>query len=205
MVNSPSGQIFNKKVHYKYRFPLWLTIFFLLLILIPILIFFDYLILAKIIGISCLILIIIALRIWLRISRINSEKVERVVLNKNQVFDLHRKYSFLKSLNNSDREILFHRTGLVLAEVTFIAVDEIFLEEKIELAFYIAIIFFQDDYTSLKGLVLNVSKMTTDEHISLSTFYDFRFKSLLFIDFKAKLTNSDFGKIISSQLTDLKH
>jgi len=203
MSNSNSNQNNSNKVQIKYRFPLWLTIFFLLLILIPILIFSNYFSAAKLIGIFCLILVILALRIWLRISRINSSKVERLVLNKNQTFDLERRYPFLRSLKNANRQILFHRTGLVLAELTFTSDDEIKVNEKIELAFNMSILLFDDEYKSLNGLVLKISKTSLDDTISLASIRDLTIENVTFSEYRSKLSKSDFANKIRIKLTDL--
>ena len=186
----------------KYRFPLWLTIFFLLLILIPIFIFSDQLFLAKIIGVSCLILVIIALRIWLVISRINSSKVGRIVLNKNQLFDLERKYTFLNKLSHSNRQILFHRTGLLLAEISFNSEDGILLSDKIEIAFNISILLLDDEYKSFHGLSFEISKFKSNKDISLIDIEDSYSKNMTFSDYKSKLSESDIFHKIRVKLAD---
>ena len=186
----------------KYRFPLWLTIFFLLLILIPIFIFSDQLFLAKIIGVSCLILVIIALRIWLVISRINSSKVGRIVLNKNQLFDLERKYTFLNKLSYSNRQILFHRTGLLLAEISFNSEDGILLSDKIEIAFNISILLLDDEYKSFHGLSFEISKFKSNKDISLIDIEDSYSKNMTFSDYKSKLSESDIFHKIRVKLAD---
>lgn len=188
----------------KYRFPLWLTIFFFLLILVPIFIFSDLLFLAKISGVFCLILVIVALRIWLRISKANSNKVERFVLNNNQIFDLERKYTFLKSLTNSDRQILFHRTGLLMAELDFISEEELNLSEKIEFAFNFSILFFDVEYRSLRGLKIEISKNEPSNDVSLSSFNEIREKKLAFWDYKSELLNSGIFRKIILKLSDFE-
>jgi hypothetical protein len=203
MSSSNSNQFNRNKVQIKYRFPLWLTIFFLLLILIPILIFSNFFSAAKFIGIFCLILVIVALRIWLRISRINSSKVERLVLNNNQIFDLERRYPFLRTLKNANRQILFHRTGLVFAELAFISEDEMNINEKIEIAFNISILLFDDEYKSLNGLTLKIAKSRLDEAISLASIRDFTTENVSFSEYRAKLSKSDFANKIRIKLTDL--
>jgi hypothetical protein len=147
--------------------------------------------------------VILALRIWLRISRINSSKVERLVLNKNQTFDLERRYPFLRSLKNANRQILFHRTGLVLAELTFTSDDEIKVNEKIELAFNMSILLFDDEYKSLNGLVLKISKTSLDDTISLASIRDLTIENVTFSEYRSKLSKSDFANKIRIKLTDL--
>lgn len=186
----------------KYRFPLWLTIFFLLLVLVPILIFSNQLFLAKISGLTCLILVIVALRVWLSISKINSSKVARVVLNNNQIFDLERKYTFLKTLANSEKQILFHRTGLLLAELSLISDDEISLSDRIELAFNISILIVDNEYKSYNGLSFEISKFKFDKDFSLSVMDDLYSKNMMLSDYKAKLSNSDAFDKLRVKLAD---
>lgn len=202
MINDSLRENSLPKPLLKYRFPLWLTIFFLLLILIPILVFSDQLFFAKISGVSCLILVIIALRIWLRISRVNSSKVERVVLNYNQIYELERKYTFLKTLSNSNRQILFHRTGLLLAELVFISDDELILSEKIDFAFNFSIFFFDDEYKSLKGLTVEIWKSESNRDISLESLHEIHENKLSFLDYKAKLSESGIFDKIRAKLSD---
>ena len=202
MISSSFRETPQPKNLLKYRFPLWLTIFFLLLILIPIFIFSDQLFLAKIIGVSCLILVIIALRIWLVISRINSSKISRVVLNKNQLFDLERKYTFLNQLSHSNRQILFHRTGLLLAEISFNSEDGILLSDKIEIAFNISILLLDDEYKSFHGLSFEISKFKSNKDISLIDIEDSYSKNMTFSDYKSKLSESDIFHKIRVKLAD---
>ncbi len=202
MISSSFRENPQPKYLLKYRFPLWLTIFFLLLILIPIFIFSDQLLLAKIIGIICLILVIIALRIWLIISRINSSKVGRVVLNKNQLFELERKYSFLNKLSNSNRQILFHRAGLLLAEISFNSEDGILLIDKIEIAFNISILLLDDEYKSYQGLSIEISKFNSNKDISLTDVQNLYSKNMTFSAYKSKLSESDIYHKVRVKLSD---
>ena len=188
--NAPQPQFIH-----KYRFPIWLTIFFFLLISIPVLALWDHLFMAKFLGISCLILVIIALRLWLRSSRINSLKVERFALNTNQIFELERKYPFLKKIKNSEKQILIHRTGLLLAELVFVSVDiENSLDVKIEMAFNFSILLVDNEYIALNGLVINMSDKDSEKHISLEPINHFSRSTLSYTDYKVKIKETNFAK-----------
>jgi hypothetical protein len=179
----------------KYRFPLWLTIFFLLLLSIPTFTFIGQLLVAKVLGIFCLILVIISLRIWLRISRVNSEKVDRVVLNKNQLFELERNYSFLRNLNNSERQVIVNRTGLILAEIKFISFnnEEFSNDEIIEFAFNVSISQLDNEYKNLCGSEIIISKGKKHNYLCLA---DLPSKSMVknFQEYKMQLQHSQFLK-----------
>mgnify|MGYP000215068656 CR=1 FL=1 len=62
----------QNKNRVNYRFPFWLTVIFLLLILIPFAILSDKMILAKISGLLCLLVVIIAMRFWFHAAKLNS-------------------------------------------------------------------------------------------------------------------------------------
>jgi len=186
---------------FKYRFPLWLTIFFLILVSIPILIVFDHLLLAKFLGISCLILIIVALRLWLRKARINSTATERYVLNKNQIFDLERKFRFLKNMSNSERQIIYQRTGLLLAELDFISTNNnISIEYGIDLAFNFTLLLLDKEYKSLKGLVIDLTEYQFNDNNLNGTPKNFPDGELSYADYKQKLVQSELANKFMNSL-----
>jgi len=186
---------------FKYRFPLWLTIFFLILVSIPILIVFDHLLLAKFLGISCLILIIVALRLWLRKARINSTSTERYVLNKNQIFDLERKFRFLKNMSNSERQIIYQRTGLLLAELDFISTNNnISIEYGIDLAFNFTLLLLDKEYNSLKGLVIDLTEYQFNDNNLNGTPKNFPDGELSYADYKQKLVQSELANKFMNSL-----
>ena len=141
------------------------------------------------------ILMIIGLRWWLRSSRIKSLKVERFALNTNQIFELERKYPFLKKIKNSEKQILIHRTGLLLAELVFVSVDiENSLDVKIEMAFNFTILLVDNEYIALNGLVINMSDKDSDKHISLEPINHFSRSTLSYTDYKVKIKETNFAK-----------
>ena len=60
----------------KYRFPLWISVFFLLLILVPIGILMNMILLAKLAGILSTIFLIIAIRFWFVVAKNRNNKVQ---------------------------------------------------------------------------------------------------------------------------------
>ena len=185
----------NLKSTSNYRFPLWIAVFFLLLFLVPLLIILDFLLVAKIIGICCLILVVVALRYWLRLSRLNSESVPRVVLNKNQIFDLERKYFFLRGMDISLKKIILHRTGIILAEVQFIqSQNQLNWQEIIEIAFNFSILLLEHDQSNLRGLIFDISINYPNHQLSIEPMYVASSQSITFDDYKLWLSNTSFAK-----------
>lgn len=147
-----------KSTKVNYRFPFWLTVIFFGLIAIPTLIYIGGNLYAKLIGVFILLLTSIALRYWLLISKKSAVKNERVVLNKNDIFDLERKWKFFKSFNKEEKAILLNRMGLFLANTPM--VDELqqllSRETSVEIALFLSLYFLESpemsyDFTFVHG------------------------------------------------------
>jgi len=110
--------IFNKIKNY--RFPFWLTVFLLFLAMIPVSIYLDEYLYAKIFGIMLVLSLFIALKFWFAVARNRNNVVSRVVLNKNDVFDISRDFSSFSSIDEKSKKVLIHRVGLLLAQVKFV-------------------------------------------------------------------------------------
>lgn len=101
----------------SYRFPFWLTVIFLLLVLVPIGLLLNQVLLAKVSGILCLIVVLMALKFWFKIARLKSGLNERVLLTHNDWFEIERFYPSVRNWSKSDVRILKDRIGLMLANV----------------------------------------------------------------------------------------
>jgi len=95
----------------------WLGFFLISLLSIPLFIWLDYLLLAKIIGFIVTVSIVVALRIWLG-KLAKAGRPERISLNANDQFDLNQWIITLNQWPESDRQALIHRVGLILPNLT---------------------------------------------------------------------------------------
>lgn len=103
----------------NYRFSFWLPLFAGLLILIPICIWSGLIGLAKLLGVSVLLLLIFAMRKWFQLARIHNNRVARIQLTTNDLFILKQINPSFSSWPGSDQRILIDQVGLFLAEVRF--------------------------------------------------------------------------------------
>lgn len=127
---------FIKLTHY--RFSLWIAVFSLLLVAIPLSIMvFNELALAKFFGILLVILLLIALRFWFAVSRNRNNIIPVVVLNKNDMFDLMRDFRSFDKLSASVKDILINRIGILLSKVKLVNDQHELLERRkaIQLAY----------------------------------------------------------------------
>lgn len=101
----------------KSRFIAWLSVFFILLITIPILLKADLKFLAKVVGVIVIVTLSVALWLWrMRTFRSISRKA-RIQFTLNDRYWLTNNISFYKELNASDKKIFEDRLGLFLAEI----------------------------------------------------------------------------------------
>jgi hypothetical protein len=148
----------QNKNRVNYRFPLWLTVIFLLLILVPCAILTNQIVLAKISGLVCLLVVIVALRFWFRAAKLNSNTRDRVLINANDWFDLERLYPSLYKWNKMDVSILKDRIGLLLANVEMRRSKEELCtrSEAIEIAFQFCVYYWGDDYVQTDDTFLYI-------------------------------------------------
>jgi len=110
---------FNKKT-LNYRFPLWLTVIFFTLFSIPVFVYFDLFMLAKISGVVTVVLTSIALRFWMSVAKQKTEIISRVPITKNDIFDLKRIFPYFNKLSTNEQIELQDKIGAVLARFRFI-------------------------------------------------------------------------------------
>ena len=121
--------IFNKIK--QYRFSFWIAVFSFLLIAIPIsVIYVESMSLAKFFGILLVLLLIIALKIWFSVAKNTNDIIPRVVLNKNDLFDLNKDFKDFLTLSATDRDILVNRIGLLLSKVKFVDASNSLLDRR---------------------------------------------------------------------------
>lgn len=108
----------------KARFAAWLSIFFLLLITVPILIQSDFKVLAKVVGVIVIVTLSIALWYWRTQTIRKMKRLARIRLNLNDRFWLNEHIPFYKLLNNSDKIVFEDRIGLFLAEIKITEIDK---------------------------------------------------------------------------------
>lgn len=127
--------IFNKIKNY--RFPLWLTVFLFLLVSIPIFVYAEMYSMAKTSGVLLVCSILVALKYWFAVARNRNDVVSRVVLNRNDLFDLERDFKSFSGFEEESKNIIINRVGLLLAKVKFVDENLSLLDRRksIQLAF----------------------------------------------------------------------
>ena len=95
----------------------WLVFFFVALVSIPFFIWFDFLVIAKFVGIAVTVSLVVVLRIWLyRLGKLG--KPSRISLNANDVYELNRFMPTLAALPMAEQRAFHHRIGLIMSQIT---------------------------------------------------------------------------------------
>ena len=104
---------------------------------IPVCIVFDLVVIAKICGVLLVVTILFAMKYWFAVAKNRNHVVPRVVLNKNDLFDLSRDFNSFSVLNQESQTVILNRIGLLLAQAKFVNNDHKLLErrESIQLSY----------------------------------------------------------------------
>lgn len=101
----------------SYRFPFWLTVIFLLLVLVPVCLYMEQFQVAKVSGVLCLLVVLAALKFWFKTARLNAGVNERVILTRNDWFEMERHYPSIRNWDKAEISVLKDRIGVMLANV----------------------------------------------------------------------------------------
>ena len=168
----------------NYRFPVWITVFLCLLAAIPVFIVSDLVFLAKICGVLLVVSILIAMNYWFAVAKNRNNIVPRVVLNKNDLFDLSRDFKSFSSMNQEEKTVTLNRIGLLLSRAKFINQDYKLLDRRqsIQLAFLYLVENVTDEFQVNSDWIFILSDTDID-----SSQFKYSISSL---DLKNKLSHS---------------
>ena len=137
----------------KFRFNFWLPYFAILLLLIPILIWQEFIFLAKLSGIITLLGLLVALRQWFAVARKINNRVERYVLNTNELYLLESILPAFKSWSVSDQKVLKDQLGIVLSEIRFSGDSE--LQDKFTAVLQLVLANWGEGYSNKQNWLLD--------------------------------------------------
>ena len=136
----------------KFHFNFWLPFFAILLLLIPVLIWQEFIFTAKLTGIALLVGLLIALKQWFAVARQINQRKERYVLNTNERFLIENILPSFKSWYKADQTILTDQLGIALTELKFSG--ESSLEDKIKVIVQLILATWGDGYLYKQDWVL---------------------------------------------------
>ncbi len=138
-------QFLNNQTINSYRFPFWLAVIFLCLITVPVSIILGNVTIAKIAGVLTTVLLVFAIRFWFSVAKKRNNKIDRIVLNANDTFELVRYFPFLKTWNKSDLSILKDRIGIILSRYPILGTDQLVADKEVAIKFAAVLVFLGQD------------------------------------------------------------
>ncbi len=159
-------QIPNNQTINSYRFPFWLAVIFLCLITVPVSIILGNVTIAKIAGVLTTVLLVFAIRFWFSVAKKRNNKIDRIVLNANDTFELVRYFPFLKTWNKSDLSILKDRIGIILSRYPILGTDQLVADKEVAIKFAAVLVFLGKDMTfssDVKYIHIIVEGNTVDD------------------------------------------
>ncbi len=173
----------------SYYFIYWLTVIFTLLFLVPIFLFLNQIVLAKLFGFSSLIIVSLALLFWKSVSRKRNQVTNRIVLNANDRFWLQKNISFYNKLTSEDRQVIENRIGLFLVQTEVTSkIDDKY--QLIYLALFDLIVYWEDLQSNIyrKQIDLLPTEDLIFERNELGFVVSLRYITNLFTSLETKLT-----------------
>ena len=173
----------------SYYFIYWLTVIFTLLFLVPIFLFLNQIVLAKLFGFSSLIIVSLALLFWKSVSRKRNQVTNRIVLNANDRFWLQKNISFYNKLTSEDRQVIENRIGLFLVQTEVTSkIDDKY--QLIYLALFDLIVYWEDLQSNIyrKKIDLLPTEDLIFERNELGFVVSLRYITNLFTSVETKLT-----------------
>lgn len=140
----------------SYYFSSWITVLFILIFSVPILIISNQLIWAKLSGILSIIILLIALSYWKKVSRLRNEIKDRIVLSVNDLFWIDKHITWFRLLPKDEQKIIENRIGLFLANAK-IAIQTDDKNQLIYLAFFDTLFFWEENRSGQKIKLIEVS------------------------------------------------
>ncbi len=128
----------------KFHFNFWLPFFAILLLLIPVLIWQEFIFIAKLSGIAILIGLLVALKQWFAVARQINQRTERYVLNTNERFLIESILPSFKTWSKTDQKILLDQLGIAMTELKFSGDSS--LEDKIKVILQLVLATWGDGY-----------------------------------------------------------
>ena len=179
------------KGYSSYYFIYWLTVIFTLLFLVPIFLFLNQIVLAKLFGFSSLIIVSLALLFWKNVSRKRNQVKNRIVLNANDRFWLQKNISFYNKLTSEDRQVIENRIGLFLVQTEVTSkIDDKY--QLIYLAVFDLIVYWEDLQVNIyrKQVDLLLTEDLIFERNELGFVVSLRYITNLFTSLETKLTST---------------
>ncbi len=184
----------------------WITALFVLIFSVPLFIYSDLIILAKLSGVLSILVLLVALSFWKQVSRKRNKIKDRVVLTVNEVYWIDKHIFWFKLLSREEQKIIKNRIGIFLSYTKIVDGDED-KSRLLYLALFDTLFFWEDVQPNYQGKLITVKIIDaliferTDNGYEISYEYIINIFSLLhFVDTTKNLSISEISKLLKSEV-----
>lgn len=135
------------------KFIPWIILFFVLVCAVPVLLNYQQVVPAKVVGVILILLTTIALRIWLRRALKKKLSQDAVKFNVNHRYYLSEISPVYKGLQGAEKKVLEKRMGKLLSDLQFddTTREELHVDDLLAYALIQILAVYKEPYKSLKG------------------------------------------------------
>ena len=191
---------------FSYYFFGWITILFVLIFSVPLLIYSDLIILAKLSGVLSILVLLVALSFWKQVSRKRNKIKDRVVLTVNELYWIDKHIFWFKLLSREEQTIIKNRIGIFLA-YTKIAVQDDDKNRLLYLALFDTLFFWEEIQPNLQEKLITVISIDALIFERMKNGYEISYKYIInvfslfhFVDSIKKLSISEISQLLKSEV-----
>lgn len=134
-------------IHYKgksYFFSLWISVLFFLVFSVPFLLASNFIFLAKLNGVLSLLVLLVALNFWKKVSRNRNKVKTRIELTVNDTFYLKNQFQWFNLLSKENQRIIENRIGLFLGYTKINSSINICRDQFLKFALFDVLLYWDD-------------------------------------------------------------
>lgn len=191
---------------FSYYFFGWITVLFVLIFSVPLFIYSDLIILAKLSGVLSIVVLLVALSFWKQVSRKRNKIKDRVVLTVNELYWIDKHIFWFKLLSREEQKIIKNRMGIFLSYTKIVNGDED-KNRLLYLALFDTLFFWEDVQPNYQVKLITVKTIDaliferTDNGYEISNKYIINVFSLFhFVDTTKNLSISEISNLLKSEL-----
>ena len=191
---------------FSYYFFGWITVLFILTFSVPLLIYSDLIILAKLSGVLSILVLLVALRFWKQVSRKRNKIKDRVVLTVNELFWIDKHIFWFKLLSREEQKIIKNRIGIFLA-YTKIAVQDDDKNRLLYLALFDTLFFWEEIQPNHQEKLITVTSNDALIFERMDNGYEISYKYIInvfspfhFVDSIKTRSISEISQLLKSEV-----
>lgn len=128
----------------SYFFSIWISVLFFLVFSVPFLLVSNFIFLAKLNGVLSLLVLLVALNFWKKVSRNRNKVKARIELTVNDTFYLKNQFQWFNLLSKENQRIIENRIGLFLGYTKINSSNNLCRDQFLKFALFDVLLYWDD-------------------------------------------------------------